>query len=180
MTAPLDTAGLDQEVEREAERIAESMVQRAPNFLEKVTGDFYEMLLVEVQTYLKDNAAFNIKSELSSLRSSLQFERSAREAAEAALTAKDSELAEARAALSKIICANTHLVWTGGAVPEPSHEEFGTCAEIARAFLLKGQQSDEKLCPHAPTYDAGLCCGHPDDCTFISPPVLSREKEAGA
>lgn len=24
-------------------------------------------------------------------------------------------------------------------------------------------------CPHAPTYDAGLCCGHPDDCTFVSP-----------
>lgn len=32
------------------------------------------------------------------------------------------------------------------------------------------------LCPHAPTYDAGLCCGHPDDCTFVSPPNLSKEE----
>lgn len=29
------------------------------------------------------------------------------------------------------------------------------------------------LCPHAPTYDAGLCCGHPDDCTFVSPAALA-------
>lgn len=31
------------------------------------------------------------------------------------------------------------------------------------------------LCPHAPTYDAGLCCGHPDDCTFVSPSNLVQE-----
>lgn len=31
-------------------------------------------------------------------------------------------------------------------------------------------------CPHAPTYDAGLCCGHPDDCTFVSPSNLSKEE----
>lgn len=73
---------LDTEVEREAERIADSMVRRAPNFLEKITGDFYEMLLTEVQAYLRDNAAFNIKSELSALRASLQAERTARTTAE--------------------------------------------------------------------------------------------------
>lgn len=27
----------------------------------------------------------------------------------------------------------------------------------------------------APTYDAGLCCGHPDDCTFISPPASQED-----
>jgi hypothetical protein len=32
-----------------------------------------------------------------------------------------------------------------------------------------------KLCQHAPTYDAGLCCGHPDDCTFIRPPAEREE-----
>ncbi len=32
-------------------------------------------------------------------------------------------------------------------------------------------------CPHAPTYDAGLCCGHPDDCTFVSPSNLLKEKD---
>lgn len=32
----------------------------------------------------------------------------------------------------------------------------------------------DRPCRHAPTYDAGLCCGHPDDCTFISP-AASRE-----
>ena len=39
----------------------------------------------------------------------------------------------------------------------------------------------EVLCPHAPTYDAGLCCGHPDDCTFVSPSALvSGSREDGA
>ncbi|MGW9332762.1 hypothetical protein [Bosea sp. NPDC055594] len=42
------------------------------------------------------------------------------------------------AALGQIVVADTHLVWTGGAVPEPSHEESGACAEIARAALLQG------------------------------------------
>lgn len=79
MTAPSDptalVAELDREVEREAERIAESVLRRAPLFLEKVAGDLYEMLLRDVQAYLRDNAAFNIQSELSSLRASLQAER---------------------------------------------------------------------------------------------------------
>lgn len=44
---------------------------------------------------------------------------------------------------------------------------------------VAGQSVDASLCPHAPTYDAGLCCGHPDDCTFVSPAALS-EKEQGA
>lgn len=38
--------------------------------------------------------------------------------------------------------------------------------------LRKGAEAP---CPHAPTYDAGLCCGHPDDCTFVSPSNLVQE-----
>jgi hypothetical protein len=46
---------------------------------------------------------------------------------------------------------------------------------IARRAALS---PETRLCPHAPTYDAGLCCGHPDDCTFVSPSAaLSPKKE---
>lgn len=46
----------------------------------------------------------------------------------------------------------------------------------------KSPDQSERLavpCPHAPTYDAGLCCGHPDDCTFVSPAALAPIGEAG-
>lgn len=35
---------------------------------------------------------------------------------------------------------------------------------------VAGLAAEKPQCVHAPTYDAGLCCGHPDDCTFVSPP----------
>lgn len=44
---------------------------------------------------------------------------------------------------------------------------------------VAGLSPETRLCPHAPTYDAGLCCGHPDDCTFVSPAALSTAKERG-
>lgn len=37
---------------------------------------------------------------------------------------------------------------------------------------------EAELCPHALTYDAGLCCGHPDDCTFVSPSGCSKGASA--
>lgn len=38
-------------------------------------------------------------------------------------------------ALAKIVDKDTHLVWTGGAVKEPSHDEYGEFAEIAMEAL---------------------------------------------
>lgn len=38
-------------------------------------------------------------------------------------------------ALEKIVDKDTHLVWTGGAVKEPSHDEYGELAEIAMDAL---------------------------------------------
>ncbi len=37
--------------------------------------------------------------------------------------------------------------------------------------------SAKALCVHAPAYDAGLCCGHPDDCTFVRPQAPEDEGE---
>lgn len=35
---------------------------------------------------------------------------------------------------------------------------------------VAGLAPEKPQCVHAPTYDAGLCCCHPDDCTFVAPP----------
>lgn len=54
-----------------------------------------------------------------------------------ALRAAEAKRDALREALAEVIKADTHLAWTGGAVPEPSHEEFGACAEIARQALTQ-------------------------------------------
>lgn len=55
--------------------------------------------------------------------------------------------------------------WPAGSNPFPPYPDLSS--------LRKGA---EEPCPHAPTYDAGLCCGHPDDCTFVSPLNISKEE----
>lgn len=128
MTAPSDptalVAELDREVEREAERIAESVLRRAPIFLEKVADDFYEMLLREVQTYLRENAASNIQSELSSLRASLQAERERSAQQAATIEAVTKERDEARLVLGQArLCVNC-----GQVVNVEDISEVGDCS----------------------------------------------------
>lgn len=45
------------------------------------------------------------------------------------------------ASLRQIAQLDTHLVWTGGSAPEPSHEEAGDIAKIAAAAIAKAVQS---------------------------------------
>lgn len=137
LTASCDhTAGLIalvEGVERERDEAEQALrtVQNAAKTIASAHGTELE--------HLRQNARFDhaLRAEVESIRQHGSEMTDALLAAEARALAAEAERDALREALSEIVKADTHLVWSGGSVREPSHDELGECAQIAARALTE-------------------------------------------
>lgn len=108
-----------------------AMVKERDALIEALGGE------LEAAKADKQSMETALKIKADRIRDLTIFAKLDAEKAESRLAQLESENRRLREALSQIIQSDTHCIWTGGAVPEPSHDELGTCGEIAYAALTR-------------------------------------------